>query len=161
MKIFILLVSVFFISFTSNCTSQNKNEIKPDNSKFTLKQFKIEKIQLTEQTRGTNRIITFTSNSKIVSLNGENTTFPLSSEEWQNISVQVNLVDLSKISSYESPTTDRFSDMALASSIIITSDGKQYTSNSFDAGMPPKELEALYDVLNNGIIKKKPEAGSR
>jgi len=65
-------------------------------------------------------------------------------------------LDLTKISTYESSTTRRFSDGALASSITVTANGNTYNSAGFDAGIPPKELEGLYILLkgkSKSVIK--------
>lgn len=147
MKAQYLLILFFFILFNTNSTSQQKKVIHKNNSTYTTQKSKIEKIELKEQTRGTNRIITFTPDSKIISLNGEITTMPLSSDEWQKITKSASSIELSKISSLSSPTTDRYSDRALASTITIFSQGKKYTSSTFDSGNPPKELEILYKKL--------------
>jgi len=146
MKSSILLI-ISFISININCTSQQKRNIYENKSIITQKSEKIEKIEVTEKTRGTNRTISFTPTSKIVSVNGSNTTTALSSIEWQNILKQITTIDLSKISLLESPTTHRYSDRALSSKIFITSNGKTYQSSDFDAGIPPKELENLYNIL--------------
>lgn len=157
MKKQLLLIFIFSILFNISCTSQHKNESDKDKSTINNKKYKIEKIELTEQTRGTDRKITFVPGSVTTSLNGNNTTSKLTTTDWENIAKEADLIDLGKISSYESPTTGRFSDRALASTIIITSNGKEYTSAGFDAGIPPKELEALYKALRGktDIIQKK------
>jgi len=151
---FILLISLSLLNIT--CTSQQKTEKNNNNLTNTEKKQKIDKIELKEQTRGTNRIITFNPGLISTSLNENITKSELLSSDWENIVKQVNLIDLSKISTYEAPTTGRYSDSALASTIIITSDGKTYQSSSFDAGIPPKELEGLYQLLQSktGISKK-------
>lgn len=147
MKVKSLLILMLATSLNINCTSQQKAEINNNISTSDVQKPKIEKIELKEQTRGTRRFVTFTPNSKTVSLNGEITTFPLSSNEWKTITEQVNRVELSKISALQSPTTARFSDGALTANVYITSDGKTYISSSFDSGFPPKELEKLYKVI--------------
>lgn len=146
MKPYILLI-ISCISININCTSQQKATIPENKSVITQKNEKIDKIEITEKTRGTNRIISFTPTSKIVSVNGNITTTELSSIEWQNILKQITTIDLSKISLLESPTTNRYSDKALSSKISIISNGKNYQSLDFDAGSPPKDLENLYNVL--------------
>ncbi|MET3538785.1 hypothetical protein [Chryseobacterium limigenitum] len=146
MKSYILLIiSCSLINI--NCTSQQKSTISENKSIIIQKNEKIEKIEIIEKTRGTNRIISFTPTSKIVSVNGNITTTELPSIEWQNILKQATTIDLSKISLLESPTTNRYSDKALSSKISIISNGKTYLSSDFDAGVPPKELENLYSIL--------------
>ncbi|MFP3833938.1 hypothetical protein [Chryseobacterium sp. SIMBA_028] len=141
------LILVFSTLLSISCTSQQKTEINKNISTSNVQTLKIEKIELKEQTRGTRRFVTFTPNSKIVSLNGEVTTFPLSSNEWKKITEQINQIELSKISALQSPTAARFSDGALSATVLITVDGQTYISSSFDSGTPPKELEKLYMVI--------------
>ena len=153
-----LILLILFGFTNTQCTSQQKTENHNKNSSINQKKQNIDKIEITEQTRGTNRIITFTQNSESVNVNGTIENSEISSSRWENIVKQVGLLDLQKISSYESPTTGRFSDRALASTISIISNGNTYTSASFDAGIPPKELEGLYILLKGkGVINKKPK----
>lgn len=132
---------------TGSCHSQNNTPNHSNMSTQLNQKHKIEKIELTEQTRGTNRSISFTPSSSITLLNGEVTTSKLKNNEWSKLSQQANLINLDKISSYPAPTNGRFSDQALSSKIIISSNGKTYQSSEFDSGVPPKELEALYKLL--------------
>lgn len=150
----LLLISLSLVNIT--CISQQKTEKIENNSSTYQKTNEIDKIELKEQTRGTNRSITFDAGSIITSLNENISKSEISSSEWEDIVKQASLIDLSKIASHESPTTGRFSDRALASTIIITSNGKTYQSASFDAGIPPKELEGLYRLLKSksGITKR-------
>jgi hypothetical protein len=138
------------------CNSQLKSNHDNKISNITKKYNKIDAIKLTAQTRGTNKNITFTQNSIVSSVNGTEIKSEITLNEWKNISDQANLIDLSKMSTYKSLTTERFSDRALASKIIITSQGKTYESSSFDEGIPPKELEGLYLLLKNkaGVPKR-------
>lgn len=154
MKNYIIATLIISTTLNLNCKTQQKQENINNNSAKLQKEQKIEKIELTEQTRGINRIITFTPSSKTVSLNGSHTKAELTSSEWENINKTAGSLDLSKISSYQAPTTGRFSDRALASTIAITSNGTTYTSASFDAGTPPKELEGLYILLQDKSKKR-------
>lgn len=150
-----LLIFTFLILLNSNCTSQKKAEIDENSPTHNTQQLKIEKIELKEQTRGTRRFTTFTPTSKIVSLNDNVTTFSLSTDEWKKITEQVNQIELSKISTLQSPTSARFSDGALSASISITSGDKIYTSSGFDSGFPPKELKKLYTTITTDNMGKK------
>lgn len=147
MKQYTLLLLSFFIFLNTSCISQHKNDTKNNSSLL--------KIELKEQTRGTNRLITFTPNLKITSLNGDITTSSLSTDEWRKITEQVSLIELSKVDTFSSSTTDRYSDKALASTITFFVDGKEYTSSTFDAGAPPKELKSLYDLLMGNTKNQK------
>ncbi|MFZ4929315.1 hypothetical protein [Chryseobacterium sp. Mn2064] len=147
MKTHFIIINIITILSTRSCLNQNKNITNSKNLTKITKQQKIEKIELTERTRGTNRSVVYTPNLIIATLNGDSTQTAMSLSEWENISKQAETLDLSKISDIKSPTTGRYSDRALATTIIITSNGVTYTSASFDSGIPPKELEALYNSL--------------
>lgn len=144
MKNISMLIFIFSVTFNVSCNSQKSTE----NKSVVLNQKNaIEKIELTEQTRGTNKTTTFTPTSIIVLLNGNSKTSDLSDSRWKDIIKQATIIDLDKLPSYQSTTTGRFSDKALSSTIIITYKGKTFQSSGFDAGIPPKELEALYQLL--------------
>lgn len=144
MKNISMLIFIFSVTFNVSCNSQKSTE----NKSVVLNQKNaIEKIELTEQTRGTNKTTTFTPTSIIVLLNGNSKTSDLSDNRWKDIIKQATIIDLDKLPSYQSTTTGRFSDKALSSTIIITYKGKTFQSSGFDAGIPPKELEALYQLL--------------
>lgn len=155
MKLQFIIINIITILSIISCINQNKNNVNSKNSTKIIKQKKIEKIELTERTRGTNRSVVYTPNLITARLNGDSTQTAMSLSEWENISRQAETLDLSKISNLQSPTTGRYTDRALAATIIITSNGITYTSATFDSGIPPKELEALYNTLQNPKEKQK------
>lgn len=155
MKLQFIIINIITILSTIGCVNQNKNDVNSKNLTKITKQQKIEKIELIERTRGTNRGVVYTPNLIIATLNGESTQTPMPISEWEKISRQAEALDLSKISGLQSPTTGRYTDRALAASIMITSNGVTYTSASFDSGIPPKELEALYNTLQQPKEKQK------
>ncbi len=147
MKKYLSLAIVSTLLFlTTGCSSQNNNKtaIASDQSQTSDK---LDKIELTERTRGTNRLITFSKNKLTVNLNGNIATSPITSQDWKSISQELSFIQLEKINTYESPTTGRYSDAALASTITIGIDGKIYSSLGFDSGQPPAELKSLYNKL--------------
>lgn len=155
MKLQFIIINTIAILSIISCINQNKNNISSKNSIKIEKQKKIEKIELTERTRGTNRSVAYTPNLITATFNGDSTQTAMPLSEWENISKQAEALDLTKISNLQSPTTGRYSDRALASTIIITSNGITYTSATFDSGIPPKELEALYNTLQTPKEKRK------
>ncbi|ASK29760.1 hypothetical protein CEY12_06410 [Chryseobacterium sp. T16E-39] len=155
MKRLILLINIIFIISNVGCFHQSKNDNNGNKLTISKGRQKIEKVQLTEQTRGVNESSTFTSDFIISSLNGETTKSPISASYWLSISAQAEMLDLSKIANLQSPTTGRYSDQALSATIVITANGTTFTSASFDAGKPPRELEALYSEIKKGSVKTK------
>ncbi|WP_131707626.1 hypothetical protein [Chryseobacterium angstadtii] len=137
-----------------NCTSQQKGSSDAITSNGVQKKTKIQKVEITEQTRGTNRLITFTPGSKTTSVNGNVSVDVLSAAAWESIVKQAEMVNLDKISSLAAPSEGRFGDRAFASTILITADGKVYESSTFDSGVPPKELDSLYRELFKEIKGK-------
>ena len=152
MKIYFIPLILFgLMNITCSSSSKTKNNIEQINNKQ-----EIEKIELTEQTRGTNRKITFTSNNLKTSVNNNNISdSEITSSEWVAILKETNKLDLSKISTYQSTTTGRFSDRALSSKIIISSEENLYQSSTFDSGNPPAELKNLYNEIQKIIATKK------
>lgn len=131
-----------------NCTAQKDNSTTGVNSKS--KKNMIQKVVLEEVTRGNRFSWELTPSAKISERNNVKTAQIMTETEWNRISTAAGNLDLSKINSYESPTTERFHDGAYAASITISSGGKIYNSQSFDAGKPPKELAALYKEIKPG-----------
>jgi len=151
-RFFIMLIPLLLCNI--NCTSQQKNIPDQSIQDSLQKKNKIEKIEVTEQTRGTNRIMTFTPGSKSISVNGNVSNSKLSDEDWESIINQVQFIDLDKIASLKAPSEGRFTDRALSSAVSITVNGKVYESSTFDSGVPPKELENLYQLLVKGTLAK-------
>lgn len=155
MKKRFILINIILSIFNMSCFHQNKNENNGNKSIVSVKNQKIEQVQLIEQTRGTNESVTFTPFFMEANSNGEIMKSTISNSYWEGISKQAEAIDLLGISNLKSPTTDRYSDQALSATIIIVSNGSKFTSATFDAGKPPKELEALYEKIKNPSGKSK------
>ncbi|MFS4429615.1 hypothetical protein [Chryseobacterium sp. S90] len=147
MNIQLILFNILLITSATSCVHKTNSE-NSTTVTTAVQQQKIEQIQLAERTRGFSKSIVFTPSLKTTNNNEDIVNTKISPAEWQAVSKLAENLDLSKISDLQSPTTGRHSDRAMAASIIITSNGKEYTSSSFDAGHPPKELEALYNAIN-------------
>jgi hypothetical protein len=143
MKALITSLNIILVLSSIHCQNQSKNgNIEKNVNK---QHTKIEKVQLTEQTRGFHTTITLTPKSNTAFFNGEESNKPMSSSDWNRISQKAAAIDLSKIPTLQAPTSGRHSDQAMIATLMITSDGTTYTSASFDSGNPPKELKSLYD----------------
>lgn len=115
------------------------------------KNLKIDKVELIEQTRGTNRIFTLTSENIIISTNGSLKKTAITTLQWHEITKEIEKINVEKIPDFASPSIDRYSDRAFTSHIIITENGKTYQSADFDAGKPPSELQKIYANLKKSI----------
>lgn len=141
--IFLLITSTIILSCKSKTMFTDKSSTE------------IEKISLSERTRGTNRVFIFTNGKLETSLNGSSTIKEITQEDWLKISESIEKINLEEISKLESPSTKRYSDAAFASSIGITKNGTEYKSSEFDAGNPPTELKNLYNEIRKVIETKK------
>ncbi len=116
---------------------------------------KIEKVSLSERTRGTIRDFTLSDRKLVSSINGNINSQEISQNDWSKILEYIEEINAENISKLEAPTTKRFSDAALASNITITKNGTDYQSSTFDSGNPPLELKKLYDEIQRIIKTKK------
>ncbi|WP_159479229.1 hypothetical protein [Chryseobacterium sp. 18068] len=116
---------------------------------------KIEKVSLSERTRGTIRDFTLSDRKLVSSINGNINSQEISQNDWSKILEYIEEINAENISKLEAPTTKRFSDAALASNITITKNRTDYQSSTFDSGNPPLELKKLYDEIQRIIKTKK------
>ncbi|WP_139422042.1 hypothetical protein [Chryseobacterium mulctrae] len=146
MRYIIIITSMILFIISSCKTNITSNE------KTILK---IEKVSLSERTRGTIRDITLSNGKLIYSINGNINSQEIPQNDWSKIVEYVEEINTEGISKLEAPTTKRFSDAALASHITITKNGSDYQSSTFDSGNPPLELKKLYDEIQRIIQTKK------
>ncbi|SIS95041.1 hypothetical protein SAMN05421796_10763 [Chryseobacterium piscicola] len=138
-----------------NCNTAKTSEMSMNKDKTEAGKLSVQRISLSERTRGTNRLFTITSDNVETNMNGTITSKSLSSGSWKMISDKIAQLNLNELQSYQSPTTKRYSDAALASQITIEKDGKTYGSSDFDSGNPPEELKDLYLSIQNTVGIKK------
>lgn len=141
-----LFITSFITLIIMSCTT--KNSVEKSRSQ-------ISKISLTERTRGTNRIFTIENGKLENSTNGNITSKQLTENDWLKISTLAEKIDIENISKLIAPSTNRYSDAALASTVIIYKDGNEYQSSGFDSGNPPVELKDLYTEIQRVIETKK------
>ncbi|MCX8525715.1 hypothetical protein OF897_17510 [Chryseobacterium formosus] len=116
---------------------------------------KVEKISLSERTRGTNRTFTLSNGKLESSINGIINNKEISQNDWSKTTDFADKIKLEEISKLEAPSTKRYSDAALASIITITKNETEYQSSAFDSGNPPAELKSLYVEIQKLIETKK------
>lgn len=146
MRYIIIITSIILFTISSCKTNVISHE------KTILK---IEKISLSERTRGTIRDFTLSNGKLVSSINGNIKTQDISQNDWSKIVEYTEQINAENISKLEAPTTKRFSDAALASHITITKNGIDYQSSTFDSGNPPLELKNLYNEIQRIIKTKK------
>ena len=71
----------------------------------------------------------------------------LSKQQLNRLNGIIEANNLKEIQTLKAPTNERYSDGALIANFIIKIKDKKYTSSTFDAGNPPKELKNLEHIL--------------
>lgn len=142
-----IFISSILIALQISCTAQKQ----VDNTKTAAfeiqKQNMAESISMTEESRGNMKIYTFTERQIMVSKNGMEESLPLKAEDWNKLQKIVATLNLEKINTYEAPSQNRWSDASASTQINIKTQSGLYTSQTFDAGVPPKELVEVYKTI--------------
>lgn len=141
-----ILFAVFSAGFLLSCESAKSSQNISKNM--------IEKIKLEKVTMGSNSSLEITKDEILNASTtrdglGDATSGEISSKDWNEINRLVSNLDLTKIDQWEGPTQARFYDGARATTIVIESNGQTYTSQSFDEGKPPAQLQELYNYLES------------
>ena len=136
MKYFKITILLFALSITS-CSAQNFNKIiYKAHTRGSAVEIEVQGNKITYQT---------TQNKKALTL---------SKEQLNRLNDIIGAISLKEIQTLKAPTNERYSDGALIANFIIKVKDKEYTSSTFDAGNPPKELKKLEDLLSS-LIKSK------
>jgi hypothetical protein len=99
-------------------------------------------------TRGGNRFVEVRADSIVVMKNRQKKTFKTDKADWQKVVKIVQALKLNEIETYPAPTSKRAYDGAWHSTLqVIGASDKQYSSNSFDDEVAPKELLSLMKCL--------------
>ncbi len=70
-----------------------------------------------------------------------------SKEDWNTILSLLETINIDQINELSPPTEKRFVDGAQQAQLKIISSTRTYTSNSFDHGHPPKEIQQLVNTI--------------
>ena len=100
-------------------------------------------VELSYQTRGTQKTLHITADSIVVSINGEKQNFQTTPAQWKAITLELKKLNLKSIANLKRPTTKAFYDGAFAAQLKVITSLKTYESTGFDSGTPPKALVKL------------------
>jgi hypothetical protein len=128
-----LLNSLFFVFLFSSCSAQS------DAPEMVIKYDAF--------TRGSSIEYSVTKDSITYKDNQGSRNLKMSSKLWKELLELTSEFEVSKIATFIPPSNERISDKALHASLIIIINDKEYASQTFDHGSPPKELESLLSVL--------------
>ncbi len=102
-------------------------------------------------TRGSNLSYVVTKDSVVhkEEMRGEINTYKdkMDASEWDDLLAATEKVDLEKLETMEVPSKKHQFDGALAATLLITVDGKEYRTATFDHGNPPAEIKDLVNDI--------------
>ena len=74
--------------------------------------------------------------------------------DFKELNNYLNSIKLDDLATYKDPTQKRFYDGAAIANLKIISNGKEYTTMSFDNGFPPIEIEKLVNKITSFVKKE-------
>jgi hypothetical protein len=139
----ILLPIILLLSITALAAPQKK-KLKKAKQKETITKVEYETFARRGRTE-----VTITKDSAISIGRTEKKFILMTAEKWNAVAKSLNAVKLSVIPSWESPTHQREYDGASHCKISVSTKNNKYESQYFDSGKPMKQLQAVYDAIDN------------
>lgn len=137
--VFKITFLISFIVMFASCAAQKKDTNIMIINEITLKSI----------TRGNFENIFIKNNHLSHNSPSKNKNFTLTKKDKQAIKKLISKINLETIATLKAPTEKRLYDGAMHTTISITVNGKNYTSNSFDHDAPPKQLKDLTNLLRS------------
>lgn len=146
---------ILFASIIMNGCGANKSLASASNNDTVATSEKVAQqqppkvIKYTAQTRGYFYEATIKNDSVFVQnqYNGKTFGQPCSQNDIETIGAALKSCDISKIAEHAAPSTKRHTDAAAIATIVVMDGDKEYKSQNFDSGNPPKALKALVDSV--------------
>ena len=133
MKIFKIITPVFVLLMIS-CSAQNKSN-------------NFDAINYEAQTRGSMVKINVEDGKVNFKTYDNEGTYELSQDQLEKLNNLVSELNLNEIKDLKAPSKNSATDRALIAKVSFKVKDKEYTSSTFDAGNPPKELKRIEDLL--------------
>ncbi|MBF6608581.1 MAG: hypothetical protein ITG00_07565 [Flavobacterium sp.] len=115
-------------------------------------------LEYTANTRGFYERITIEGQAAYVTSDRDATTrgesVKISDSDWKNLVALFMAADIEGMHALKAPTEKRFYDGAAIAKLKVTLNGKVYESAEFDHGMPPAEIAALVNKINEYSQRK-------
>lgn len=112
-------------------------------------------VDLSYQTRGTQKNLHITSQKITVTINEEITSYKITSAQWNKIVLATQKVSLKDISTLKRPSSKSYSDAAFEAILKVKTSSQEYESIAFDHHTPPSELLSLIKSIKATLIGKK------
>ena len=139
MRILSLLFMVIFMG--TGCSSQKKTDMTSA------------VIEYSAVSRGYYKKIVVQNQSVLVTngRNAETVENKIDIAKWKQILAEFEKINLESIPALKAPTKKRFYDGAAIGNLKITQNQKNYETQGFDNGFPPKEIEKLVKLLTDFV----------
>ena len=112
----------------------------------------IQSVELSYQTRGTQKFLHITSESIEVRINGKITHYETTENQWKKILKTFEKVKLSEVAKLKRPSKKSFYDGALISQVKVVTNLKEYESANFDHDAPPTALIKPINAMKLTLI---------
>ncbi|MBA6157078.1 hypothetical protein H3Z83_11190 [Tenacibaculum sp. S7007] len=133
MKYLKIIAPVLILLITS-CSAQNKSN-------------NFDAINYEAQTRGSMVKINVEDGKVHYKTYDSEETYELSQDQLGKLNDLVSEINLNEIKDLKTPSKNSATDRALIAKVSFKVKDKEYTSSTFDAGNPPKELKKLENLL--------------
>lgn len=112
----------------------------------------IKSVELSYQTRGTQKFLQITSDSIEVKINGKINHYKTTNLQWKKILKTFEKVKLSGIAKLKRPSTRSFYDGAFMAQLKVVTNKKEYESVNFDHDIPPTTLLKAIHAMRSTLI---------
>lgn len=112
----------------------------------------VNSVELSYQTRGTQKNLLITPDRTVVIINGEEVqSIKTTSAQWKKIAFALGKVNLVGISTLKRPTQKSLHDGAYITKVKVATFVKEYESSSFDHSAPPIQLVELIKTMKSTL----------
>jgi hypothetical protein len=113
----------------------------------------VKSVELSYQTRGTQKYLHISNDSILVEINGRISNYKTTPAQWKKILKSLEKVKLSGISTLKRPSTKSYYDGALITQMKVITNIKEYESVSFDHDNPPTILVKTINAMKYTLSK--------
>lgn len=129
---------LFFLSTLAACSSTPMSE-------------PIQSVELSQRTRGYQKVITVTEQQTQVSINDKVYSRKTQPQQWKKILEEFQQIKLVDLPSLKTSTKGSQVDAAYITQLTVKTDKQTYQSNTFDHDTPPHALAAVIKTLNASV----------
>jgi type IV secretory pathway TrbD component len=112
----------------------------------------VNSVELSYQTRGTQKNLLITPDRTVVIINGEEVqSIKTTSAQWKKVAFALSKVNLVGLSTLKRPTNKSAHDGAFITKVKVATFVKEYESSTFDHTAPPTQLVELIKTMKSTL----------